>query len=72
MKRLPSLILLLIVSITPLPLAGQDAEPALPALPSLPTLPVDGYWLDSAPLNEVFEYLAREARMQYWHMLKTF
>lgn len=37
------------------------------AVGNLPTLPDDGYWIDSAPINEVFQYLARSARLQFFH-----
>ncbi|HCN30088.1 MAG TPA: hypothetical protein DIT64_15385 [Verrucomicrobiales bacterium] len=34
---------------------------------SLPALPDDGYWIDNAPINEVFQYLARSAGLQFFH-----
>jgi type II secretory pathway component GspD/PulD (secretin) len=33
----------------------------------LPELPADGYWIQDAPLNEVFQYLARQAGQQFFH-----
>lgn len=32
----------------------------------LPALPEDGYWIENAPVNEVFQYLARSAGMQFF------
>ncbi|HYF36485.1 MAG TPA: hypothetical protein VD994_14420, partial [Prosthecobacter sp.] len=39
---------------------------AATGIPALPTLPDEGYWIDSAPINEVFQYLARSAGLQYF------
>ena len=33
----------------------------------MPALPADGYWVEAAPLNEVFQYLARKADVQYFY-----
>ncbi|MEI6712695.1 MAG: hypothetical protein WCO60_03020 [Verrucomicrobiota bacterium] len=50
------------------------AIPSVPALPapnakgaSLPELPADGYWIESAPINELFQYLARYADLQFFN-----
>lgn len=42
------------------------APPQSTGIPALPSLPEDGYWIDSAPINEVFQYLARSAGLQYF------
>lgn len=39
----------------------------LSGLSGLPTQPEDGYWIDNAPINEVFQYLARSAGLQYFY-----
>lgn len=36
-------------------------------LANLPSQPEDGYWIDNAPINEVFQYLARSAGLQYFY-----
>ncbi len=53
--------------------AGKPATMVAPILPatnngitSLPTLNNEGYWVESAPINEVFQYLARSASKQYF------
>lgn len=33
----------------------------------LPELKTDGYWVQDAPLNEIFQYLARRAGQQYFY-----
>lgn len=38
-----------------------------PPPPQLPAAPDDGYWVDNAPINEVFQYLARKAGTQYFY-----
>ncbi|MDB6116777.1 MAG: hypothetical protein JWO08_558, partial [Verrucomicrobiaceae bacterium] len=38
-----------------------------PGISALPELASDGYWIDSAPINEVFQYLARAAGSQYYY-----
>ncbi len=44
------------------------ANPGLenPAATPLPTLPSEGYWVDGAPINDVFQYLCRKAGYQYF------
>lgn len=37
------------------------------SLQNLPQASEDGYWIESAPLNEVFQYLARRAGLQFFH-----
>jgi type II secretory pathway component GspD/PulD (secretin) len=32
----------------------------------LPELTSDGYWIENAPLNEIFQYLARRSELQYF------
>lgn len=44
----------------------SDRVGAKPSLGGLPTLPEEGYWIDTAPINEVFQYLARSAGLQYF------
>jgi type II secretory pathway component GspD/PulD (secretin) len=45
------------------PPAGISAPPG----GSLPEITSDGYWLQAAPINEVFQYLARLANRQFFH-----
>jgi type II secretory pathway component GspD/PulD (secretin) len=49
---------------------GTQAVPALlsgnPSLSNLPEVSADGYWIENAPLNEIFQYLARRAEAQYF------
>lgn len=52
---------LLMAAIAATPLTGQDLPPATD-----PSVAEDGYWVDSAPLNDVFQYLASEAELQYF------
>ena len=40
--------------------------PPVAAGPQLPTLPADGYWVDGAPLNDIFQYLSRKAGYQFF------
>ncbi len=68
-----SLVLLLVAR------PGPAAEPSVPAAPpakqlpatdlpsALPELPADGYWIQDAPINEVFQYLARRSNLQFFH-----
>lgn len=56
------------------PALPKSADPTPPARsPELskgtgfPELPTDGYWLDNAPINEIFQYLARYASMQFFN-----
>lgn len=49
---------------TPLP---QVSSPPAAGISSLPSMDATGYWVDNAPLNEVFQYLARKARLQYFY-----
>ncbi|WP_038163030.1 secretin N-terminal domain-containing protein [Verrucomicrobium sp. BvORR106] len=49
---------------TPLP---QVSSPSAAGISSLPSMDATGYWVDNAPLNEVFQYLARKARLQYFY-----
>jgi type II secretory pathway component GspD/PulD (secretin) len=37
-----------------------------PAATPLPSLPSEGYWVDGAPINDVFQYLCRKAGYQYF------
>ncbi|HSJ01991.1 MAG: type II secretion system protein GspD [Verrucomicrobium sp.] len=48
----------------PLP---QVSSPPAPATAALPSVSASGYWVDNAPLNEVFQYLARKAGLQYFY-----
>lgn len=41
--------------------------PSKPGIESLPTISEDGYWIEAAPLNEVFQYLARRSELQFFH-----
>lgn len=41
--------------------------PSKSGIESLPTISEDGYWIEAAPLNEVFQYLARRSELQYFH-----
>jgi type II secretory pathway component GspD/PulD (secretin) len=49
---------------------GGQVTPAMlsgnPSLSALPELAQDGYWIENAPLNEIFQYLARRAEKQYF------
>jgi type II secretory pathway component GspD/PulD (secretin) len=50
--------------------AGAQVTPAMlsgnPSLSALPELAQDGYWIENAPLNEIFQYIARRAEKQYF------
>ena len=46
--------------------SARLGAPANTGIPALPSLPEEGYWIDSAPINEVFQYLARSAGLQYF------
>ncbi|MEN3943754.1 secretin N-terminal domain-containing protein [Prosthecobacter sp. SYSU 5D2] len=50
-----------------LPAGAVDVSARLGGLSSLPTQPEDGYWIEGAPINEVFQYLARSAGLQFFH-----
>jgi type II secretory pathway component GspD/PulD (secretin) len=58
----------MLVNATTPPPAG--AVPALlsgnPTISNLPEVSADGYWIENAPLNEIFQYLARRAEAQYF------
>jgi type II secretory pathway component GspD/PulD (secretin) len=50
--------------------ANKTSTPnGLSASPStgLPEISSEGYWLQAAPINEVFQYLARLANLQFFH-----
>jgi type II secretory pathway component GspD/PulD (secretin) len=49
-------------------LVAAATNPGLenPAATPLPTLPSEGYWVDGAPINDVFQYLCRKAGYQYF------
>ena len=52
-----------------LPVAASSAALPLPSNPSvnaLPELTSEGYWIENAPINEVFQYLARSTQQQYF------
>lgn len=40
--------------------------PANPSVNALPELVSDGYWIENAPINEIFQYLARSSQQQYF------
>lgn len=44
----------------------QAISQANPKGSSLPDLPDDGYWIENAPINELFQYLARSADLQFF------
>lgn len=50
-----------------LPEGAVDVSARLGGLGGLPAQPEDGYWIDNAPINEVFQYLARTAGLQYFY-----
>lgn len=50
-----------------LPAAAVDVSARFGGLPSLPQQAEDGYWIDNAPINEVFQYLARSAGLQFFY-----
>ncbi|TDU70885.1 type II/III secretion system protein [Prosthecobacter fusiformis] len=50
-----------------LPAGAVDVSARLGGLSSLPSQPEDGYWIDNAPINEVFQYLARTAGLQFFY-----
>ena len=39
---------------------------ASPRSTGLPELPTDGYWIENSPINELFQYLARSADLQFF------
>jgi Flp pilus assembly secretin CpaC len=53
-------------------LAAQETAPKLLpptkiGIDNLPPVSEDGYWIEGAPLNEVFQYLARRSNLQFFH-----
>lgn len=50
-----------------LPAGAVDLSARLGGLSSLPAQPEDGYWIDNAPINEVFQYLSRSAGLQFFY-----
>lgn len=51
----------------PLPQVSSPPVPGPTSTASFPSVDSGGYWVDNAPLNEVFQYLARKARVQYFY-----
>lgn len=49
------------------PAAADVSAARSGGLAGLPSQPEDGYWIDNAPINEVFQYLARSAGLQYFY-----
>ncbi|SKA82379.1 type II/III secretion system short domain-containing protein [Prosthecobacter debontii] len=49
------------------PPESVEVSTRLSGLASLPTQPEEGYWIDNAPINEVFQYLARSSDLQYFY-----
>lgn len=49
------------------PAPAPQVQPAKAPPSGLPALADDGYWIDNAPINEVFQYLARSAGLQFFH-----
>ncbi len=47
--------------------ALNEPAPTKTGMTGLPVLAEDGYWIEKAPINEVFQYLARCASLQYFH-----
>jgi len=47
--------------------AAVDATGQFGVLPKPPQQATDGYWIDNAPINEVFQYLAHSADLQYFY-----
>jgi type II secretory pathway component GspD/PulD (secretin) len=45
----------------------SQSPPAALSSSGLPALSDEGYWIDNAPINEVFQYLARSAGLQFFH-----
>ncbi len=50
-----------------LPAGAVDFSARPGGISNLPSQPEDGYWIDNAPINEVFQYLARSANLQFFH-----
>lgn len=50
-----------------LPAAAVDVTARFGGLPKPPQQADDGYWIDNAPINEVFQYLAHSADLQYFY-----
>ncbi len=50
-----------------LPAGALDVSARLGGLSNLPSQPEDGYWIDNAPINEVFQYLSRSAGLQFFY-----
>ncbi len=46
---------------------AMDVAARSGGLANLPSQPEDGYWIDNAPINEVLQYLARSAGLQYFY-----
>ncbi|MDI1314137.1 secretin N-terminal domain-containing protein [Prosthecobacter sp.] len=44
-----------------------DVSARFDGLPKPPQQVDDGYWIDNAPINEVFQYLAHSAGLQYFY-----
>jgi Flp pilus assembly secretin CpaC len=47
--------------------ALTEPATAKKGMTGLPVLAEEGYWIEKAPINEVFQYLARCASLQYFH-----
>jgi type II secretory pathway component GspD/PulD (secretin) len=47
--------------------ASNESAAAKKGMTGLPVLAEEGYWIEGAPINEVFQYLARCASLQYFH-----
>jgi type II secretory pathway component GspD/PulD (secretin) len=54
-------------TLQPLPAATVDVTSRFNSLPKPPQHSDDGYWIDNAPINEVFQYLAHSAGLQYFY-----
>ncbi len=50
----------------PAPYTGPQGYNPAAGAGQLPQLPSDGYWVDGAPINDVFQYLSRKAGYQYF------
>lgn len=49
-----------------LPVASSRGGDTAAKAHGFPELPDDGYWIENAPLNELFQYLARSADLQFF------
>ncbi len=47
--------------------ASNEPAGTKKGMTGLPVLAEEGYWIEGAPINEVFQYLARCASLQYFH-----